>query len=175
MKIKIIHTILFLLFNLHLFSQQKAIIPPLKSNTWYSASSYMPASYGITYTPSLAGDQNLNTWWSPDSNDKETCWLQINFSDKKSVNYINIHAGSHYLSFKNLGNLYNKNLRIRYALLEFSDGTIEEISLDDIDQIQTIYFSNRNTRFIRIRPLRYYPATKWNDPCISHFRAGYEQ
>jgi hypothetical protein len=175
MKIKIIYTVLLLLFNLQLFSQQKAVIPPLKSNSWYTASTSMPASYGIIYTPSLAGDQNLNTWWSPASNDKETCWLQLNFNEKRQVNYINIHAGSHYLSFKNLGNLYPKNLRIRYALLEFSDGTNETIDLDDVDEIQTIYFPLHNTRYVRIRPLRYYPATKWNDPCISHFKTGYEQ
>ena len=63
---KIIYTILILLFNLQLFSQQKAVIPPLKSNSCYTASTSMPASYGITYTPSLAGDQNINTWWRKD-------------------------------------------------------------------------------------------------------------
>jgi hypothetical protein len=173
---KIILNIFFMLTLVAFsFAQQRGVIPSLKTNSWYSASTYMPASYGINYTPNLAGDQSLNSWWSPASYDKETCWLQVNYDEKRQVNYINIHAGSHYLSFKNLGNLYPKNLRIRYAILEFSDGTTESIELDDVDQIQTVYFSLRYTRYVRIRPLRYYPATKWNDPCISHFKAGYEQ
>lgn len=155
-------------------AQPRGVIPPVKSTSTYRASSYLPSSYGIYYTPSLAGDAYLNTWWSPASYDRETCWLQIDFSATRLINKIDIHAGSHYPSFKNLGNLYPKNLRIRFAQLEFSDGDTELIDLDDVDRIQTVYFSSRRTRYVRIRPLRYYAATKWNDPCISHFIAGYE-
>jgi hypothetical protein len=172
---KILYVGLLLLFCYNVQSQQRAFIPPVNSSKIYSASSYMPESYGISYFPSLAGDQSLNTWWSPSSNDRETCWLQINFSEKKRINNIKIHAGSHYLSFKNLGNLYLKNLRIRYANLEFSDGSSELIELDDIDNIQTKFFNSRFTKFVRIRPTAYYPSTKWNDPCVSFFNAGYEQ
>jgi hypothetical protein len=155
-------------------SQPRGVIPGIKSQVYYTASSYLPSSYGIEYRPSLAGDASLYTWWSPASFNRETCWLQLNYNELIRVNYISIHAGSHYPSFGNLGNLYPKNLRIRVAWLEFSDGTSESIELDDRDQIQVVYFQTRYTRYVRIRPLRYYAATKWNDPCISHFTAGYE-
>lgn len=163
------------LFGYSAYSQPKGLIPPISSGSYYTASSILPTSYGISYTPSLAGDQSLQTWWSPNSSDRETCWLQLNFNSSRKVNYISILAGSHYPSFKNMGNLYYKNLRIRLAQLEFSDGSEEIISLEDIDQVQSVQFSSRYTKYIRIRPLRYYPSTKWNDPCISHFTSGNEQ
>lgn len=156
-------------------AQLRGLIPPISSGVYYTASSTLPTSYGISYTPSLAGDQSLQSWWSPTASDRETCWLQLNFNSSKKVNYISILAGSHYPSFKNLGNLYNKNLRIKLAQLEFSDGSEEIISLEDLDQVQYVQFSSRYTKYIRIRPLRYYPSTKWNDPCISHFTSGNDQ
>ena len=156
-------------------SQPRAVLPPLKKSvSSYYASSEMPSSYGINYRASNAGDNTLLSWWSPATYDRETCWLQLNFGYAKTINYISIHAGSHYPSFKNLGNLFPKNLRIRYAQLEFSDGSTESINLEDIDEVQTVYFRSKSTQYVRIRPLRYYPSIKWNDPCISYFNAGYD-
>lgn len=155
-------------------AQPRGVIPKVKSQVYYTASSFLPSSYGINYYPSLAGDGSITTWWSPSGSDRETCWLQLNYNESKRVNFITIHAGSHYPSFGKLGNLYPKNLRIKIAWLEFSDGSTESIELDDIDRTQVVYFDSRATRYVRIRPLRYYPSIKWNDPCISHFTAGYE-
>ena len=154
--------------------QPRAIIPEIRNNVSYISSSYMPSSYGISYHPINAGDQSLFTWWSPTTQDKESCWLQINYDNPKTLNYIDIHAGSHYPSFKNMGDLYFKNLRIKIAQLEFSDGSTVLINLLDVDDVQRQYFKTKSTTYIRLRPLRYYPSTKWNDPCVSLFNSGYE-
>lgn len=165
---------MFLLtWQIHVKAQPKGVLPPIKSAITYTASSWMKPSYGLTYEPSRAGDQTLLSWWSPDFKDRETCWLQLNFPSTKMVDRISIHAGSHYPNFPKFGNLYDLNLRIRLAQLEFSDGSVETINLKDVDEVQVIQFDMRVTRYVRIRPLRYFAAYKWNDPCISYFMAGY--
>jgi len=153
---------------------QEGIIPPLKDKAYYTASSELPPSYGFSYGPSKAGDQYLRTWWSPSTNNRTRCWLQINYGKGRYINYIKIHGGSHYPNFQNLGDLFYKNLRIRIAKLTFSDGSEETIEFEDSDRVQTFRFQKRYTNIVRIYPLRYYQAEKWNDPCISHFVAGYE-
>lgn len=165
--------IILLTLQISVKGQPKGVLPPLKSAVTYTASSWMKPSYGLSYDPSKAGDQTLLSWWSPDFNDRETCWLQLNFTSAKLVDRISIHAGSHYPNFPNLGNLYYLNLRIRVARLEFSDGSVETVELSDADEVQVISFDMRVTSYVRIRPLRYYPAYKWKDPCISYFTAGY--
>lgn len=157
-----------------LHAQPRGKIPPLANSITYSSSSTMPNSYGLSYRASNAGDGSLSTWWSPSPNDRTTCWLQLNFSSARTINYIDIHGGSHYPSFGKFGDLYPMNLRIRLARLEFSNGDTETIELEDFDDVQTIFIGRRTTRYVRIRPLRYYQATRWNDPCISYFDAGLE-
>lgn len=164
-------SLFFLVFLNDGFSQ-KAKIPPIVNKVKYSASSSMPSSYGFYYTPEMAADGNLRTWWSPATYNRETSWLQISYNRYLYLNYIDIHAGSHYPNFKNLGDLYPLNLRVKVAVLEFADGSIEKIYLSDIDEIQTIYFPLKYSSYIRIRPLEYYASEKWNDPCISYFYAG---
>ena len=135
-----------------------------------SASSEMSSSYGISYNADNVKDNNLSTWWSPKK--AQNCWIEIDFTKDQNVSGIQIHAGSHYENFvtqngTNYGNLYNKNLRIKTARLNFSDGTSTIISLSDKDEVQTVSFSAHKTTFIRLTPLSYYSSTKWNDVCIS--------
>lgn len=136
----------------------------------YSSSSILPTSSGFSYNSELVGDDDYKTWWSP--SEKNKCWLQINFVNNVSINYIDILAGSHFPSYKNLGNLYLKNLRVKEIKLEFSDGTSEKLSLRDVDEVQKVEFRKRECKFVRISPLNYFPSEKWNDVCISYLKFG---
>jgi hypothetical protein len=154
---------------------QRAYIPPIVGSnnvTYVTTSSYLPPSYGLTYAPKNINDNSLFTWWSPIASDRETCWIKVNFDSERSIDNIKIHGGAHYPNFSNLGNLYYLNLRLKSAYLTFSNGTTAVIDLEDIDQIQTIYFQKIYTSYVIIRPMRYYPSYKWNDPCISYIKFG---
>ena len=109
-----------------------------------SASSTMNNYAGMTYRAENAIDGVLNTWWSPTTKQSGSKWLKYDFGSVISTTGINIHAGSHYLHFvsgsKDYGNIYTKNLRIKRAKVEFSDGSTEYIDLADVDRIQNVYF-----------------------------------
>lgn len=168
--------ILFLcLFFQNNSNGQRAYIPPVigsNNANYVYTSSYMPPSYGLTYAPKNITDNSIFTWWSPIPSDRETCWIKIIFDGDRLIDNIKIHGGSHYPNFSNLGNLYYLNLRLKSAYLTFSNGTSTTIDLDDIDQIQTIYFQRIYTSYVTIRPISYYPSYKWNDPCISYIKFG---
>lgn len=154
-------------------AEGQGVIPPLKKTVTYSASSTLTPYSGMSFHAINAGDDRLTSWWSPTKTDRTTCWLQVSYSVARPINYIRIHGGSHFPSFKNLGNLYFQNLRIRIANVKFSDRSEELLELRDVDSVQQVVFRPRMTTSVRIYPLRYYQAERWNDPCISHFEAGY--
>jgi hypothetical protein len=167
--------LLICLLSAMVSNSQKAYIPPIVSNnnaSYVTTSSYMPSSYGLSYAPKNINDNSLFTWWSPTPKDRETCWIKINFDNDRLIDNIKIHGGAHYPNFSNLGNLYFLNLRLRTAYLSFSNGSSVMIDLEDIDQIQTLFFNKIYTSYVIIRPMSYYPSYKWNDPCISYVKFG---
>lgn len=135
-----------------------------------TASSYLAAD-GFVYKPANAIDESLKTWWTPQRADMSSSWLQLAFDQRQNIRSIEIHGGSHYPNFPNYGNIYRKNYRVKTALLEFSDGTTEQITLKDIDAIQEFSFEPRNTRYVILRVKTWYPSEKWKDLCVSHFKA----
>jgi hypothetical protein len=141
--------IIFLL-NAVVSNSQKAYIPPIVGSnnaSYVTTSSYMPSSYGLSYGPKNINDNSLFTWWSPTPKDRETCWIKINFNSERLIDNIKIHGGAHYPDFSSLGNLYYLNLRVRTAYLTFSNGSSTMINLDDLDEIQTVYFKRIYTSF----------------------------
>jgi len=177
-KIKIsnlFYLLIVCLLSTNFSSAQRAYIPPIvgSSNTNYvSTSSTMPSSYGLTYGAKNINDNSIFTWWSPAPRDRETCWIKISFDSDRLIDNIKIHGGAHYPDFSNLGNLYFLNLRLRTAYLTFSNGSTTMIDLEDLDQIQTVYFKRIYTSYVIIKPMSYYPSYKWNDPCISYVKFG---
>jgi len=168
---------LFISFSLstNFCSAQRAYIPPIvggSNATYVSSSSTMPNSYGLTYGAKNINDNSIFTWWSPAPKDRETCWIKISFDSDRLIDNIKIHGGSHYPDFSNLGNLYYLNLRVRTAYLTFSNGSSTMIDLEDLDEIQTVYFKRIYTSYVIIKPMSYYPSYKWNDPCISYVKFG---
>jgi hypothetical protein len=131
-----------------------------------SSSSNMPSAAGYSYSANQAIDHDLQTWWSPKTASKNE-WIKLNFSER-SVNTIEIHAGSHYLNYTTYGNLYPLNSRITKAEIKFSDGGSEIITIKDVDKIQTINFSPHKTTYIKLYPISWVKGDKWDDLCISH-------
>ena len=173
-KLVIINTVILLFATATSYSQ-KAYIPPVVGSSGYNyitASSNMGPSYGLSYVPKNIDDNSLFTWWSPLPNDRETCWIKISFDNERLIDNIQIHGGAHYPNYANLGNVYFLNLRVNSANLTFSDGTSRYINLDDVDQIQTIYFPRKYSSYVIVRPSSYYASYKWNDPCISYIKFG---
>jgi hypothetical protein len=128
----------------------------------------MNSSSGLNYLPQNVADNVLTTWWSPKTQSTQE-WIRIDFGSVINIEGIEIHAGSHYPNFQNLGNLYPLNSRITQATLEFSDGSTENVTFADIDEIQRVGFPIRQTSFIKLYPKTWQTGNKWKDLCISHF------
>ncbi|HAS43045.1 MAG TPA: hypothetical protein DCS93_21375 [Microscillaceae bacterium] len=134
-----------------------------------TASSYFAAD-GFVYKPTNAIDNSLKTWWSPKREDLVSNWLQLSFDQPQNIRSIEIHGGSHYPDFPKYGDIYRMNMRIKTAVLEFSDGSTETITLKDVDAIQEFSFSPRNTKYVILRAKTFYLTEKWEDLCVSHFK-----
>lgn len=138
-----------------------------------SSSSFLKTST-TSYDPGKAADDNPFTWWTPaaPNSNGSNSWLQLDFEQPVRVLQIDIWNGSHHPNYPSYGNLWKKNLRLRQAKLEFSDGTTEEIVLEDVDAVQQISLQQAHTTtYVRLIPKSVFPSEKWQDLCISEFAA----
>ena len=133
------------------------------------ASSTMNSANNLNYLPTNIIDNNLNTWWSPKTNDKKP-WIKIEFNEVKTIGSIEFHNGSHYLNFKNYGNLYMKNNRITNVKIEYSDGSFIYSNLEEVDEIQKLELIRKQTNYLLITIMDYKQGDTWDDICISHLR-----
>jgi len=144
---------------------------PIGSQNAYltaTASSTMQGVSGFDYEAQNVLDGNLKTWWSPKNGLDAQNWIQIDFGKSTKITGFNIHGGSHYPDFRNYGDLFGQNLRLREGQIFFDDGTFEYFNLDDFDGIQKIMLSNpKYSSYIRIQPTGFYSSTRWDDLCIS--------
>lgn len=137
-----------------------------------TASSFMPSTRNLTFSPQNTIDDDLQTWWTPapPHSDGTNSWLRFGFTGMLKVDAIEILNGSHYLNYSIYGDLYMKNNRLLKATLEFSNGNSQTIELKDVDKIQRISISPQNTNFIKLIPLEWAKGSTWNDLCISDFK-----
>ncbi len=135
-----------------------------------TASSTMNSANNTHYFPKNVADSELSTWWSPNSNDKDP-WIKINFKESQIVSAIEIHNGSHYLNYPNYGDLYYKNNRITKLEVEYSDGSIITVDLNEIDSIQKIELNPKETNYLKFRIIDFNHGEIWSDFCISHLKA----
>jgi serine/threonine protein kinase len=137
-------------------------------NIRLKACSEMPPSYGISYSADNTIDKDISTWWSPMKSLGTEVSIGFTFNQFKTMKGISIHGGSHFPNFKNLGDLYWLNLRIRRARVVFSNGYEEIITLKDLDYQQNVYFNKPvKCNSFMLELLDYYPSKKWKDYCIS--------
>jgi hypothetical protein len=140
--------------------------------TSVTASSIMKPYKTYNYIPENVTDDNLQTWWSPTNPEinGEPSWVKIDFGSPRKISAVEIHNGSHFPDYPKYGNLYTMNNRVTEARLEFSDGTNQVISLREVDEIQRIEISQKETSYIRLIPTHWAEGT-WKDICISNFKA----
>jgi|APTNR8051073442_1049403.scaffolds.fasta_scaffold02412_7 hypothetical protein len=141
--------------------------------SYATASSTLPPSYGLSYSPSQAIDNDLSTWWSPNIQYSDH-WIKFNFNTPTKIHAIKILNGSHYSNFYyqgvNYGNLYTKNAIITRARLEFSDGTKVTVNFEIYDRMQTVEFPEVTTSFVKLTPVTIDPGSEWPDICISEVK-----
>lgn len=90
-------------------------------------------------------------------------WIQFSFNGTYTVSGIKIYSG-----YQKSTDIYQKNSRPQDVRIVFSDGTEESFTLDDIDGIQTIYFTKgMNTDMLTLYIESVYPGTKYEDTAIS--------
>jgi hypothetical protein len=125
-----------------------------------------------SYEPENMIDHVPTTWWTPNPHrDGKGAFIQINFETPKSIGGCEIWAGSHQPNYPKYGNIFKLNNRAKLGRLEFSDGTIHHFELQDVDDWQALLFPPVMTSYIRLRVDDVYPGEKWNDLCISEFKA----
>jgi hypothetical protein len=122
-----------------------------------------------TYSPYNATDARLKSWWSPETSD-EYSWIRVDFDKTVEISGIAIHGGSHYPNFPDYGNIYRQNYRIKEAVLEFSDGNRNYITLDDVDRVQVRLLPKTRTSYVILKVKKKYATARWEDICISHLR-----
>ncbi len=139
-----------------------------------NVSSTLPASYGFVYTPDKSFDGNDFTWWSPNG-EYYGQWIDYQLGQTQKVRGIKILNGSHYPEFSNggeyFGDLYYQNAILTEAILQFSDGSTRNVSFRVFDGLQTIEFPEVSTSSIKIVFKGVVPGKRWQDVCISEFRA----
>ena len=134
-----------------------------------SSSSTMNAANNLNYKTNNVLDNNLKSWWSPKSNDKNA-WIKLEFNKPYLVHAIEIHNGSHFPDYPNYGNLYFQNNRITKIEIEYSDGSLIYSDLTEIDKIQKIDLKPKQTNYLIIRVVDYITGNTWDDVCISHLK-----
>lgn len=129
------------------------------------ASSQLPEQYGYTYEAEHVLDNNTQTAWAegvPGNGCGE--WIQVNLEREQVVSAIEIING-----YAKSQSLYQKNARAKRVKLEFSDGSSQEIELQDgqmTSQKQSI--TPVSSSYVKITILEVYAGSKYEDLCIGH-------
>jgi hypothetical protein len=115
-------------------------------------------------------DDELKTWWTPHSRHGRYAWIQANFYSMVTVHAVEVHPGSHYPDYPDYGDLFPLNRRLSRAKVIFSDGTHQEIALEDRDEVQIIKLEPKDTTRVRLQVLETRKGQRWDDLCISQFK-----
>lgn len=131
-----------------------------------SASSYLKEK-SVNHIPNRLVDEDTTTAWveGVDGNG-EGEYVLINFDNDYSVSGIKIWNG-----YQKNEDLYYKNARPAEVELEFSDGTIEQLKLqDEFDKGQMFRFETRVTSYVKITIISVYDGSKYEDTVISEVK-----
>lgn len=128
-----------------------------------SASSHLKEK-SINHIPERLVDEDTSTAWVEGVNGNgEGEYVFINLNDLYSVSGIKIWNG-----YQKSKDLYFKNARPAEIKLEFSDGTIEQLELqDEFGKGQTFHFETRITAYVKMTIISIYEGDKYEDTVIS--------
>jgi len=149
--------------------QQEAYPAPVFTRAHASAT-LAPAG-SVTYDPMLVLDGRADTAWAFEGRGGQ--WIELVAGSEQHVSGIRIMNGYNKYS-DSLGDwLYFPNNRPRDIVIEFSDGTSLNATLEDVFDaanhiFQDVRFDSvKITSSIRIYISSVYPGDLWNDTCIS--------
>jgi serine/threonine protein kinase len=112
-----------------------------------------------TFSPRMLLDNDPNTVWKPKPKKKLTeyqkCTLTFTLPKTATLIGIQIHPGIS-------GAGFSKALRLQSMRLLFSDGSSENLTIQDKDSIQQFIFSPRAANFVKLIPVDFYPETATN-------------
>ncbi len=134
-----------------------------------SASSSTAPANDFTYYPANALDGNLLTCWAEGVEGTGVGeWLEISSNSPQTVSGLKLFNGYH----KN-DDIFGKNGCPTSVRLDFSDGSYEEFrNLSCVyGAYQDLFFSQRETTYIRITILDANAGSKYEDACISEIIA----
>ncbi len=132
------------------------------------ASSFCTTGSNAPYTPSNAIDGKPYTCWTEkDGEPRIGQFVRVYLPAKSRIGRIGIRGGYERVH-PQYGDVFSLNNRLRTAELQFSEGTVQEISLDDVKGTQ--YFDIKPSvaaDWVKLTVTGYYPGSKWDDMCIS--------
>lgn len=135
------------------------------SATTVSASSILPPSRVANYEPENVLDGRWSTVWVEDAPGSGTGeWIEISLGQTRTIARIGVVNGY------GKGPRYRENGRVRTAILTFSDGSIQQISLRDESDLQYISVQPVATSFVRLTIQSAYPGSRWDDTAIGEIR-----
>lgn len=129
-----------------------------------SASSYL-SEENIKHVPDRIMDGDTTTAWveGVDGNNGEGESITFTFGDLYTVSGIKIWNG-----YQKSEDLYYKNARPAELELEFSDGSTERISLQDIASgFQEFALARHVTSYVKVKIISTYAGSKYEDTVIS--------
>jgi hypothetical protein len=136
------------------------------SPTSVDASSVLPADKGLTYEPGNLFDGLLETAWQEGADGSgEGEWVQFNFGRKITLSAIEIANG-----YQKDSALFSANPRVETLRVEYSDGTTQQVRLQDDTGFQEIAPATVPTEWLRLTILSVYPGDQWDDAGFSEVR-----
>jgi hypothetical protein len=124
------------------------------------------------YRPEFMVDHDPHTWWTPNPyRNGKGAYIELDFVEPTMINGFEIWAGSHQPNYPKYGNIFKLNNRAKAGRLEFSNGETIKFKLADVDNWQAVVFPPIKTTYIRLRIDEVYKGEKWDDLCISEFKA----
>jgi hypothetical protein len=141
------------------------------------ASSYCTTGEDAPYPPSNAIDGKLYTVWTEaDGKPRINQYITVFLREPARVARVGIGPGYEKTSQRD-GDRFPQNDRLRSAELQFSDGTVRNVSFPDERGIR--YFEMASpvlAEWMKLTVKDYYLGAKWDDICISEIELwGFEE
>ncbi|MDP2313892.1 MAG: discoidin domain-containing protein [Pseudomonadota bacterium] len=135
----------------------------VKPASW-TASSSAPGSEGVSYDiANVADARQSSPWVEGDEGSGLGSWIMADFGGEKTITGFTVWAGVWYTL-----EYWNRYNRPKLLVVEFSDGTTQEVTLTDEFKPQTITFASpKKTTSIKMKVKGVYTGNTFNDTGLS--------
>ncbi|OJJ19952.1 hypothetical protein BKI52_15860 [marine bacterium AO1-C] len=152
--------------DLKIYDREDQVI---KANVWQAikVKNITASSSQGGHLPYQVNDQNLHTWWSPQTSQGYE-WLRVDFYKPVYIEALTILGGQHASSHN--PTTYFGNNRIEEALLTYSNGTTASIHLKDVDNVQVRFLPTMLTSYIVLKVQKVYDGKQGRKLSIAHLK-----